>query len=249
MDKILFICEGSHTEKKFCKLIIEKYFIQNERKKEYVAFGTNIYGLYDELSKDYGLDIVELIKEKAKKKNNMVNYSKLNSGGFSEIYLIFDFDPQAPQYDENKIKRMVKYFDNETENGKLYINYPMMESLKNFKSIPDLDYNNYVINKNMCSSYKEYVSKISCINHFNDITNDILKVIIKQNLLKYEKISDNFIRDYESYVILFSQDKLLSLQILKLNTSSQIYVINTSIFFGIDYFGKNKYLEYMNDND
>ena len=75
------------SEKKFCKKKNEKYFIQNERKKEYVAFGTNIYGLYDELSKDYGLDIVELIKEKAKKKNDMVNYSKLNSGGFSEIYL------------------------------------------------------------------------------------------------------------------------------------------------------------------
>lgn len=249
MDKILFICEGSHTEKKFCKLIIEKYFIQNERKKEYVAFGTNIYGLYDELSKDYGLDIVELIKEKAKKKNDMVNYSKLNSGGFSEIYLIFDFDPQAPQYDENKIKRMVKYFDNETENGKLYINYPMMESLKNFKSIPDLDYNNYVINKNMCSSYKEYVSKISCINHFNDITNDILKVIIKQNLLKYEKISGNVINNYDSYREFFSQEKLLSLQLSNFKALDKIYIINTSVFFGIDYFGNSKYEEYINGNN
>lgn len=40
MDKILFICEGAKTEKKFCNLIIDKYFIQNNREKEYVAFGT-----------------------------------------------------------------------------------------------------------------------------------------------------------------------------------------------------------------
>ena len=249
MDKILFICEGDSTEKKFCNLIIEKYFIQKKRKKEFVAFGTNIYGLYDELSKDEGLDVVELIKEKEKKKKEMYNYSKLSNGGFSEIYLIFDFDPQAPQYDEKKIKKMVDYFNNETENGKLYINYPMMESLKHFKTIPDLEFNNYFVSKNMCTTYKKYVSKISCINHFSDITNEKLKKIIKQNLLKYEKISGNVINNYDSYREFFSQEKLLSLQLSNFKALDKIYIINTSVFFGIDYFGSSKYEEYINGNN
>ena len=103
MNKILFICEGAKAEKKFCDLIIDKYFIKNNKEKEYIAFGTNIYGLYDEMLRDGGLDIVELVREKAKSKKDMYNYNKLSSGGFAEVYLIFDFDFQAPQYDYNKL--------------------------------------------------------------------------------------------------------------------------------------------------
>lgn len=66
--------------------------------KEFIAFKTNIYGLYDEMKNNYGLDIVELIKERASRIGDTNTYNKLASGGFAQIYLIFDFDPQAPQY-------------------------------------------------------------------------------------------------------------------------------------------------------
>ena len=40
-----------------------------------------------------------------------------------------------------KIKEMLELFDNETEKGKLYINYPMVESIRYFKKeLPDEDY-------------------------------------------------------------------------------------------------------------
>lgn len=35
---------------------------------------------------------------------------------------------------------MLDFFSDETENGKLYINYPMIESLKYTKEIPDANY-------------------------------------------------------------------------------------------------------------
>jgi hypothetical protein len=34
---------------------------------------------------------------------------------------------------EDVMKQMLKSFDNETENGKLYINYPMVEALRDFE--------------------------------------------------------------------------------------------------------------------
>ena len=245
MDKILFICEGAKTEKKFCNLIIDKYFIQNNREKEYVAFDTNIYGLYDEMSQDEGLDIVELIKEKAKKKKDMYNYSKLEKGGFSEIYLIFDFDFQAPQYDDKKIKAMLDFFNNETEHGKLYINYPMIESFKHFKSLPDFDFNSYTVTKNECSSYKQYIDSISKIVHFNDVGESDLGIIIKQNLDKAYMITNNSKGDYSTYMEKISQENILSYQVKYLHDNEFIYVINTSVFWGIDYFGKDKYDEYI----
>lgn len=245
MDKTLFICEGAKTEKKFCNLIIDKYFIKNNKEKEYVAFGTNIYGLYDEMSQDQGLDVVELIKEKAKQKKDMYNYSKLEKGGFSEIYLIFDFDFQAPQYDDKKIKAMLDFFDNETEHGKLYINYPMIESFKHFKSIPDYDYNNYTVTKSECLTYKKYIDSISKIIHFNDVDANTLGIIIKQNLDKSYLLTNNSKKDYQTYMEKLSQNNILHYQVKNLCDNGFIYVINTSVFWGIDYFGKNKYDEYI----
>lgn len=246
MDKILFICEGETTERKFCNLIIEKYFIKRKKVKEYVAFGTNIYGLYDEIIKDKDLDIVELIKERALKVGDNNTYNKLSQGGFAETYLIFDFDPQAPQADINKIKEMIKLFNNETEYGKLYINYPMMESFKHFKSLPDDDYNTYEVVKNDCLTYKRDVSNITIINHFTDVDNEKLAIIIKQNISKYEYLSHKKMNNYDKYKSFFSQYKLLLIQIRNLNKNNKIYVFNTSVFWGIDYFGKEKYLLYYN---
>ena len=248
MSKILFICEGEKAEKKFCNLIIDKYFNVNSKEKEYVAFGTNIYGLYDELIKDYGLDVTTLITLKAKEKRDMYNYSKLLKGNFAETFLIFDFDPQSPQYSSHKIKKMIKYFDNETENGKLYINYPMLESFKHFKHLPDLYFNNYVVKLEDCINYKEYVSKISCINHFGLINEEQLKIIVAQNLKKYNIISNSDINDYNDYLANFSQLNLLNVQLESINNNNELYVLNSSVFWGIDYYGENLFNKYFKFN-
>lgn len=244
MDKILFICEGEETERKFCNLIIDRYFIDNKKPKEYVAFGANIYSLYDEMSKDRDLDIIELIREKAKLKKDIATYEKLTMGGFDEVYLIFDYDFHAPQYSFEKILEMAEFFDNETENGKLYINYPMMESFKHFKSIPDEDFNNYKISKEECLEYKKIVGDVSCIKHFNDITLPILGIMIKQVLDKYGVISKKKLNNYETYLNEFSQSNLLHLQNKSLSKDSKIFVLNTSILWELDYFGKDKFDEY-----
>lgn len=246
MDKILFICEGEKTERKFCNYIIDRYFIKNQKQKEYVAFKTNIYSLYNEVSNDEGLDIVELIKEKAKQEKRIDTYNKLANGGFSEIYLIFDFDFHAIEYSYEKVLKMIEFFDNETENGKIYINYPMMESFKHFKDIPDYNYNSYKISKEECMNYKKYINQISKIIHFNSIDENTLKIIIKQNLDKFSKISNSCLTNYEEYQNNFSQKKLLDIQIENLNKENSIYIFNTSLFWGIDYFGKTKFDECNN---
>lgn len=49
---------------------------------------------------------------------------------------------------------MLDFFSDETENGKLYINYPMIESLKYTKEIPDANYRRYVATREECASHK-----------------------------------------------------------------------------------------------
>ena len=45
---------------------------------------------------------------------------------------------------------MLDFFDYETDNGKLYINYPMVESLKYTKNLPDPDYWQYIVTREDC---------------------------------------------------------------------------------------------------
>ena len=250
MSKILFIYEGAKKEKKFCKFIIDRYFDVDKNEKDFFAYKANIYSLYDELTKDYGLDTVELVRGIARKNGDRDSYDKLTNNNFTEIYLIFDFDPQASQYNKNKLLEMVNYFDNETENGKLYINYPMMESFNHFITIPDLNYNSYKVSVDECQKYKRYIDKVSKVKYFGSISESVLDVIVAQNIDKYEYISKKNINTYDLYLGCFSQEKLLKLQILNMEKSNDIYVFNTSVFWGIDYYGikiYDKYITLKND--
>lgn len=214
--------------------------------KEFIAFKTNIYGLYDEMKNNYGLDIVELIKERASRIGDTNTYNKLASGGFAQIYLIFDFDPQAPQYSINKIKEMLEYFNNETENGLLYVNYPMLESYKHFRCIPDKDYYKYEIPISECKSYKKLINNISVIKHTNDITSDIFNTIIMHNIEKYIYITKTKIKNYSDYLKRYNRELLLECVVQHMMNTSNIYVYNSSLLWGIDYFGEkywNKYFQ------
>jgi hypothetical protein len=76
---------------------------------------------------------------------------------FSQIFLFFDYDFQNRMGLEklNKIlDEMLDFFDDETDNGKLYINYPMIESLKYTKEMPDADYYKYVVTREECVKHK-----------------------------------------------------------------------------------------------
>lgn len=72
---------------------------------------------------------------------------------FSQIFLFFDYDFQnrmGVKKLNDIIYEMLEYFSDETDNGKLYINYPMVESLKYTKEMPDPNYNSYVTSRQTC---------------------------------------------------------------------------------------------------
>jgi hypothetical protein len=85
----------------------------------------------------------------------------------SEIYLFFDYDFQEKSrtLEENnkRLSEMLEYFTDETDNGKLYINYPMVESLRYTKELPDNDYWNYTVTRQKCQevNFKHQVHEFS----------------------------------------------------------------------------------------
>ncbi|MCR5218407.1 MAG: hypothetical protein K6D58_07000, partial [Treponema sp.] len=51
------------------------------------------------------------------------------------------------------------FFSDETINGKLYISYPMIESIKCTQKLPDEHFYDYKVSRDDCSNFKDYVTK------------------------------------------------------------------------------------------
>ena len=61
----------------------------------------------------------------SRKYPELKGFRKVN---FKNILLCFDYDCHDPFYSPEKLNAMQKLFSDPTDNGKLYLNYPMLES-------------------------------------------------------------------------------------------------------------------------
>ena len=124
---------------------------------------------------------------------------------------------------------MLKLFNNETELGKLYINYPMVESYYHLIKLPDSDYNNRMISLNGLTGkkYKRLVNKVSCFKK-NQIGNLQLCHIIMHNYNKCKIIEANNERSV-------NYEYILDKQIQMKNANNEIYVLSTFPLIVIDY--------------
>ena len=163
---ILFVFEGAKREPNLFRAI-ETLFFQ-DKQNIVCSFGNNIYELYSELKSFEGDgDIVSILKERFQGKTDTPFKDDVKSSDFSEIYLIFDYDfhnKNIPLKEMNsQIEEMLDMFDDETDNGRLYINYPMVEAIRYTKTLPDKDYWTYVISRKECtdSSFKNIADSFS----------------------------------------------------------------------------------------
>lgn len=130
---ILYVFEGERAEKVIAESLEKSVF--KDEKIIKCAFAADIYQLYATFVTDEYLDMFSYIK--ALNEQNAKVLEDYNRDDFSEIHLFFDYDGHATankgKPGDEKIKEMLTYFDNETEQGKLYISYPMVEAIRHFK--------------------------------------------------------------------------------------------------------------------
>lgn len=134
-DYKAFIVEGEAREPLIIANISKVFFKHEKFKIITLPAGQNIYMLWKKLKEDdFDTDIIEVLREEHKElETQLVGLSR---DDFSEVYLFFDYDGHQNNLgrDEhgNVIDQMLISFNNETENGKLYISYPMVEALRDF---------------------------------------------------------------------------------------------------------------------
>ncbi len=243
---ILLLVEGKVTEVEVFKQIGKLFFDKNT-KLIFFAYQSNIYSLYQKI-KDYDefTSTIDILKEIATTKED-IDTLKLK---FSEIYLIFDFDPQEPAYSDIKIKELVQTFNNETEFGKLYINYPMMESMRDHKNFDVKDFLQRTVSLIGLSSkgYKEHIANTGYSKSINSMTVRHLKKMSKLNIIKANHMVYNEDRfpPFDDFEYIANQKTILEKQINEKNTTNTFFVLNTCMFFIVDYFGQKYYDDIKN---
>lgn len=192
---ILFVFEGEYREPELFATIQKMFFPRDNERITY-SFGNNIYELYNELSKlDDAGDLVSLLQERCSGQADNP-FEGLNSSDFSEIYLFFDYDFQNKNLElaeiNRQLKEMLSKFNDETEYGKLYINYPMIESIRYTKELPDANYYEYVISRADCSSFKKLAADFSAYSSLDFILIDSRKDVSELSEKKLKSLRDNW---------------------------------------------------------
>ncbi len=168
--KTLFIVEGNHEKNVLFELMIACFPELDIKMDDIWIYGTNIYMLYEDIKNEYGCDWVKYnddidLPYVISKKKNMkeLRYKE----DFINIILVFDYERHDPRFSVQKIEDMQKIFIDVTDMGKLYINYPMIESYQNFKSLPDNEFINRKILETLQrgAEYKRLVQNESMIQN------------------------------------------------------------------------------------
>lgn len=235
--KLLFITEGEIDEPKFIDKVFEKCYPNVEY--SYYSYSTTIHTLAklifnSENVIDEYLDIKSVLKENEKIEHNRDVLSKV----YSDIILVFDFDPHCDNPEFEKIAQMLEYFNDSTNNGKLYINYPMMQSYKHICRYPEEDegFKDRKIEVNKCSKYKEIVGLESCKKDIGKYNYPILMKLIGYQLKKANYLLN---KKYEiPEVDIFYEidlNKIYSKQCEYNKENKIIFVLNTFVFHIIEY--------------
>ncbi|EPW6422957.1 TPA: hypothetical protein NJ550_002398 [Vibrio parahaemolyticus] len=130
-SNILCVFEGESREGKYFKTLSNVYF--EDSSFLVCCYGNDIYELYDEMQ-DEDLDIVEVLRESKNVPKNAEILAGYDRDDFSQVFLFFDIECQDNGFDGNKFLELTKRFNEETEAGKLFISYPMIEAIRDIPS-------------------------------------------------------------------------------------------------------------------
>lgn len=257
MNKVaLFIVEGAKAEITVIDSLKKNLFEKNHENIKVIPYTTDIYQLYNALQEDGEfLDLLEILKEQLQK--NSENSEKIKILEAIEVddiaytYLFFDYDGHTHHADNEKLQKMIEYFHDETDNGKLYISYPMVEALRHIKNTMDEDFNFRTVDRMITG--REYKSQVHSETSYQQIRKFDLKDWInitehnirKANLLTF---STHEVPTFER-IREINQENIYKNQLEKyIEKDDQVSVLSAFPFFIVDYVDEDRYLEYFHSS-
>ena len=230
----LMVVEGGRTEVRLFSRLLTMYLPSN--RAEIYTYNTTLYELAEQMFQgdelDDDLDLIQVLKES---KTGPADRKVLEQK-FTDIYLVFDFDPHYQKCNFDRLKKLCDFFNDSTSNGKLYLNFPMVESYRHFKAL-DESYLSLGVRIEDIPRYKEIVGAEGCskLAQLSKISKKTFNQIIILNLKKAEILVQlpaglSIEEGYSECTMNSVLEKELDLY-----KKGLVLVLNTSLFVVIDY--------------
>lgn len=265
---IAIIYEGLKTEPQLFKNIAQQFF-KDQNFTEIAleaAYGGNLFDFFKSISLDEDMDIISQIQDHINKnfsesqKKQFKNFLSKSRDDFQGVYLFFDFDLHHDLYNCQEkppltiemlkvkldiLKTLLSYFNNETEHGKLYINYPMAESIKDLNSANSCTIRcteniaNFISYKNILNSTSQYFLNVrrytfSTWSHFAKHAAQKANCIVN---------GEYKFPTYNEFINTLTQKNLFDRQEILALDDNQTFIINSIPLFLVEYFGEKCWLE------
>ncbi|MDD3362853.1 MAG: hypothetical protein PHW34_14395 [Hespellia sp.] len=249
--KIAFIVEGPVKEQQIFQNIKKNFFANTQIEIISIPAKQNLYMLWNTLkTDDFQTDILEIIKEYYKRET----HEEMNflSADFQEIYLFFDYDGHqnnlpAEVDPDLALNQMLETFDNETELGKLYVSYPMVEAIKDLQS------------EEKCRAFERCEVPITKIGEYK---RTLGKNISYNQIKKYDKEWNAIIKVFVSRIrCMLNLDEQITFEVYRERIDPQkiyeiqrkkyvvkkkcIFVLSAFPEFLLDYFPKDFWTTYI----
>lgn len=235
----LFIVEGESRDLRFAKEM-QQCFMEPDDEVKIICLpaGQNIYMLYQKLAADdFETDVVEVLRESVPAAAKSL--TGISRDSVEQVYLFFDYDPHQNNVTDKDadalVETMISTFDNEHENGKLYISYPMVEALYDYRAGQCQSYSGCFIDIADISAYKQIsgegnpnVGKHMEITQWKD---SIACFALRcKCLLDMEVVSFDLYREQVTVEALFNRERRL------LHEKGKVFVLSAFPEFLLDYF-------------
>jgi len=234
MERTLFIFEGEKAEKLYFRSL-ESAFFHGQENRILASFQNDLYELYEQISADDDLDLFELIKELNPSANEKKHLKGLRRDQIGQIYLFFDLEPNDEKFTGENLLNMLGRFDNETEHGKLFISYPMIEAIRDFQDIEEYLVRTVTLSDCVGARYKE-LSANRGSHAYRDakkIDKQGWQILIEANLRKANILTTQ----KDTLAPVSNQASLALTQLTNGSPNDPLPVLSAFPIFLADYFG------------
>jgi hypothetical protein len=257
-NTILLVFEGEKIEGQIFKSI-KKIFFSNSGGQQIIrsSFKAEIYQLWNKIKDDADLDIVEVLKQRPDS-----DIKDLERKNVSEVHLFFDHDGHSHsdkisqefslqdynKYYNEMINKLLNTFNNEFEQGKLWLSYPMIEAIKHCTNKPADCFEDALLDMSDNINYKKIIDEISNFKDIKKYDENIWHYLTMINIQRtfclvnntYEAVSDyqkikNWF-DQSAIIVNLIQDNQYKKFILPKN---KVVALSPLPLFLINYFGEN----------
>lgn len=237
---ILILLEGASREVQIIKSLKKNFFNDVEFNIVHLSMNNNLFVLFNKLKKDqFETDIIELLKEDTT--INTDSIQTLERDQITEIYLFFDYEIHNQNLAfgvdvEEVLKEMMNIFNEETEMGKLYISYPMVEALRDIGDECESYSCRCYLEEEKISEYKK-LSANKLYTQLSKYTLETWRIAINHFIKRVGCFLSKDLKNIQSYKDNDIKNEDILLKELKIwATDRKVFILSAFPKFIVDYF-------------